>query len=1106
MIRRFYAEKKPLCDREAETLLREIVSVLKISSVRSVRILYRYDIEGDDAFPAAELLSDSTTLLQVHADLSGARVFAAQPLDGEGAAALSRFRDLVGSGNAEGVRFAKLFALYGEISEEELSAVKNYVFLGRNMREASLSLLTPPEKEDPVSAFGTDPLGGFRDLDVGGLEKLKKELTLDMGATELVCVQEYFKSEYRDPTETELRFFDAFYRYDFFARSSPIAGRREGLLGRAEASCTLAQRTHGDERPLSLQTLADLPGRLAEGRAAKRTDGGEEGKYHFLSQTQPLFSSPFGAVKVFAAGETGEDISLKKARELLAEREGKRLFEAGIAMGEVAVFCGGKHDRNFDLYLSNEVEESAAAAVPGDKIVLFGEDDLGATLGRLLREERDAGVIKGASRLWKGVAVTASELADGVDLDVDAVLTFYKKDAAISLFAAQTGAAVLTSSREAEALLGRALKAGIPAAVVATVTEIPRIALRISGKIAASISHAFLQSGGAGRSLVIHAEEPTLPERTLPTDFAAGMRALAGEKRFRLQRSLSAKYDFSVGGHALLSPFGGKTSATPLQASVFRTGGGEALYLAQSGGFREGIPFHAAYFAAVESVTKLIAAGADLEDIRLYTRAYLSRDNALPEAMYAAALGACKAAIDLGIFSESHMQPLFEEGEGSAFLSVAAAEGAEKDVSSPEFKGASHRVVLLAPACDGDGLPVPHSLIKNCKIVTALMRADKVLAAYALGSGGVAEGVLKCCLGNEIGFRFSDMVSMESVFSPKYGAFILELNDETEVGEEIGRTTLAETVARGLDLVPLVVLKELSDDGTSSAEADRKVVEGETENVTNFKKNHYSSTVCIQKPHVLLPVFRGMNGAEDTARAFEKAGAEVERFPLTAHGIEETKRARSLLGARIRESNILYFADGIEGDHVCGLSKFIAKFMQDEEVFSAISELLSGREGLVGGEGVGMGVLLRLGLLPGGAPATPEEDAPKFVSGESFCRIASVRVSSADSPWLAGVNAGDVFRIPVCGAGRLVCPSNVAKKLSENGQVMTQFVDREGNAAQIFEGRAANPLAIEGLLSPDGKVFGRLGRSSVSFGGLYRNAQGAFNMKLFDSAVRYFRR
>ncbi len=1105
MIRRFYAEKKQLCDREAESLHRDILSVLKIASVKSVRILYRYDIESEEVFQAAELFSDSTATFKVHADLAGARVFAAEPLFTDEGAALLRFKQSYFGGSGEKVRFAKLYALYGEISEEELSAIKRFVLSGQNMREASLSLLAPQTKEVPMSALGSEPLAGFRDLDMGGLEALKEQFAFDMGAPELVCVQEYFKSEYRDPTETELRFFDEFYRHTPFALSSPIEGAKEGLLGRAEEACALAREELGEEGPMTLLSLSDLPERLAEGRAEKGEEGEKKSDGFALSYTDPLFSTPFGAMKMLAAGETGDDPAKNKARELSAEREGKRLFEAGIAMGGVTVLGGGKHDRSFDLYLAREQEEGAAAAVPGDKILLVDEDEFGETLRRLLREERSAGTLKEASRLWKGVAVTASDLADGVDLDVDAVLTFYQKDAAASLFAQQRGAAVLTSSREAEGLLARAEEAGLRAAVVATVTEIPRLVMRISGKIAASVSHAFLKSGGAERSISIPSGEPSLPERVLPTDFAAGMRALAGEKRFRLQRTLSSKYDFAVGGHALLAPFGGKMSATPPQAAAFRTGEGEALYLARSGEFHAGSPFHAAYFAAVESVTKLIAAGADFEDIRLHARACLPRDNGLFKGMYAAELGACKAAIDLGIPAKGCVQALFSEGEEGAFLSVAAAEGAERDVSSPEFKGASHRVVLLAPVCDEDGLPIPHSLIKNCKIVTALMRVDKVLAAYALGSGGIAEGVLNCCLGNEIGFRFSDMVRTESVFTPKYGAFILELNDETEVGEEIGRTTLSETVARGLDLVPLVVLKGLADGTSSPSEADRRAAEGETENVTNFKKNNYSVAVPTQRPRVLLPVACGMNGAEDSARAFERTGAEVERFPLTEGGVEEVKAQRSLLAARIRESRILYFADGIEGDHVCGLSKFIAKFMQDEEVFAAISELLGSGEGLVGGEGVGMGVLLRLGLLPNGTPAPPEEDAPKFVSGESAYRIARVRVSSADSPWLAGVNAGDVFRIPVCGAGGLVCPSNVAKKLAESGQIMTQFVDREGNAARGFEGSFANPLAVEGLLSPDGRVFGRLGRSSVSFGGLYRNIGAAFNMKLFESAVKYFR-
>ncbi len=1112
MIRRIYAEKKPPYACEAAELFREISAGGKISSVKNIRILYRYDFDADDPSAVAAALSDNTTAAMERADLSGARIFAAEPAEGEPDEAAEALRCLLlAEGKVVGeVRSAKLYALYGDISEEDLSAIKELVFCGGRMREGSLSRILPAQKEEPVS-WESEVVFGFRDLDMGGLDALLKKLGLDMGGSEIALVQDYFRSEYRDPTEMELTFFDAFFRLRPVVLSSEIEVRGGGAIGEAIGALLSARGELGREGPLTAGALETLPAQLIKSRspAASRTSIDPP---FSLSARRPLWKPSYGAIRLHAVSEAEKTPAQRREQALLDRREAARLAMDKVAVGEVAgigAAQGGKTE--LGAYLTPCLEETPQSPVPGDKIVLVGGRGLRAesALYPLLRREAGRS-IKCGSTLYAGIAVSAAMLAEGVDLDLAAVAMWSGKEALQALFSPRDGAAVVVGAREVEGFVRLLEEEGLFAAIVATVAEVPRFIMREGGKIAANLSAAFLRDGGAKGHITIGERAPAMPAKPCPADFAAGMRAVASGAN-RSPKGVFERYDHALSCRATLAPFGGKYFASPAQASIMRLSEGEAAYLAWDGDriLTEESPFHGAYLAVVESVTKLIAAGAALEDIRLLLHGMFARggEGDFGKKMCEALLGACKAQLDLGVPALGTEHTVLS-GKGSALVcSFAAASGLERDASSPEFKGAGHRVVLLAPSYDENGLPVPHSLIKNCKIVTALKRADKALAVYALGSGGVAEGVLKCCLGNEIGFRFSDMVSMESVFGYQFGAFILELNDETDVGVEIGRTTLSETVARGLDLCPLVVLKDLFE-GRPASDPDRSGERNASaENVTYLKKNAHICPSRCEKPLALVPVFQGQTGAEDAAAAFERAGAKVERFPVEIRRAEDLAQCRAALAQRIRESGIFFLADGIEGDHVCGLSRFIVKFMQDDAIAEALFDLTSGRGGLIGGEGVGFGALLGLGLLPGGKVSLPADDAPAFSSGESAFRIATVRVASADSPWLAGVNAGDSFRIPVCGGGRFFCSAERARTLAERGQIMTQFADREGNAmADMRSDPALNPFAVEGLLSTDGKIFGRMGRSSAAVGGLYRNIPGAFNMKLFESAVKYFRK
>ena len=1110
MISRFYAEKKQGFDREARALFYEIGEVLGIKTVEKVRILYRYTAESARPLPFLKALGDGETAVGMYAGLAGARVFASEPFgggaDGVSEAAEARLR--LYTEEPFTLRAAKVYAIYGSVSEEELAAIKALVLRPEGRREASLALPAALAEERPArQAF--ENVFGFRDLDMGGLESLIKQYDLDMTPSQLVLLQKYFKSEYRDPTMAEIVLFGTLCREGKAMLSATIDEVDFGdeTLKGAYGEYLAAREELGEEGPATLGDIATVARRLLQKRGGQedfeevgqipaivvKTPVGEQTWALTLTEGALRPECSYAVLKLDCAQDPlSLPVAARKDLCAAAEREAEELRGAGIATAEVAAVYheGYEGPLSIGIILAAGPAEGFryAPPVPGDRVILVGgmpHTSTGEKIRRLFNRQDATALVKCSRPVGaEGVVPAAASLADGVDLDLDEV------------FAANTGMgevgtvrfnpcgkiAVVTEAREAENFVRFANEEGLDAAAIATVTEIPRLIVRQGGKVIVNLSHAFMMNCGAEQRLTISSEGVAALADPLPVDFTAGMRAVAGDINLCSRRDLCERFDSAVGGKAVLAPFCGEYASTPPQAAVSRIlPEGVVGYTAWGGdpGLAEKSPYRGAYLAVVESISKLVATGADFKDIHLLLTHTFPREGGEDfwARALAALLGACKAQLDLGVAAMGEGRLLQRGKVPPATYCIASVTGMEREVIAPAFKGAGHKVVLLAPSRDADGLPVSHSLIKNFKIVTALMRAEKVLAAYAVGRGGVAEAIVKCCLGNEIGFRFADMVPMETVFGEMCGAFILELNDETAVGEEIGRTTLSETVARGLDLVPLVSLRALFEGklspvyGEHTEHADVPVA-----NLTSFKKSTYIGDFKGEKPRVLLPVFAGMSGAEEAARAFVAGGAEAEICYVKTGALSETAASLKTLAARIAESDILYLADGKEGDHVCGLGKYIATCLRFDDVKTEIEDLLDVRNGLVGGTGIGFEALLELGLLPYGKFTEPGENSPKIagsIAGHSIFRTLRVRISSAASPWLAGMNAGDVFTVSARIGGGISLDGETAERLAQNGQILAQFADFEGNASMDARANpAGSAFAIDGLLSPDGRIIG----------------------------------
>lgn len=530
-------------------------------------------------------------------------------------------------------------------------------------------------------------------------------------------------------------------------------------------------------------------------------------------------------------------------------------------------------------------------------------------------------------------------------------------------------------------------------------------------------------------------------------------------------------------------------------------------------------PYHGAYLAVVESISKLIASGAKFEDVYLTFQEYFEkpmRDGRRWGKPLAALLGAFKAQMELGAASiggKDSMSGSFEKIDvPPTLVSFAVTMEKTEHILSGEFKGAGHKVVWLRPEYDKNGLPVTASLLKNFDTVTALMREGKVLAAYTPTYGGVAEAVMKMCFGNGIGFAYDSARSMKELFGYSYGSFILELAEAVDVGAPLGETISEEVISyHGGNLALGNLLRAYESVLESVYPCNIPPEDGKIPAFTYEAGVKAAPAVRTAKPRVLIPVFPGTNCEYDSAKAFADAGAQPELVVinnLTAAGIS---RSAEDFARKIGESQIIFIPGGFSGgDEPDGSGKFITAFFRNAGVKEATMELLDRRGGLMAGICNGFQALIKLGLVPYGKIVDAEEAAPTLtynVIGRHQSRLVRTRICSNLSPWLSEVQVGDIVTVPIShGEGRFLASDAVVRGLAENGQIATQYVDENGNPTyDVHFNPNGSVCAIEGITSPDGRVFGKMGHSERVGNGLYKNVEGNFDIGMFRAAVKFFR-
>jgi phosphoribosylformylglycinamidine synthase len=750
-------------------------------------------------------------------------------------------------------------------------------------------------------------------------------------------------------------------------------------------------------------------------------------------------------------------------------------------------------------------------------------------LQRLFRNPRASRLIKRCNDFGAGgVSVAIGELADGLEIDLNAVPKKYEglDGTELAISESQERMAVVVEVEDKDEFMALAKSENLEATVVAKVTEAPRLVMHWNGNKIVDISREFLDSNGAEKHVDVAVPAAGALEGRKAESFKSAMTALAQDLNVCSKRGLSERFDSTIGAGTVLMPFGGKNQLTPIQAMVNKVSvekGHTDTCSVMSYGYNpyisEKSPYHGAYLAVVESAAKLVAAGAEFSDVYLSFQEYFEKLGHDPEKWgkpMAALLGAFRAQMGLeiaaiggkdsmsGSFEDIHVPP--------TLISFAVTTEDVKNIVSPEFKGPGHRVIWLRPETDGSGLPTAASLKSLFNKVTELMRSGRVLSAYTPVYGGAAEAVMKMCLGNGIGFNFNSEIPLEDIFGYSYGSFILEISDDEGEGTTLGYTTSGDAILYGLSVAELPELLSLYE-GKLEDVFPCNIEQGKRE----IPKFEYTGAVPpsprfnTPRPRVLIPVFPGTNCEYDTAKAMADAGAEPEIFVINNLSAAAIKESTQVFAEKVKNSQIIFIPGGFSGgDEPDGSGKFITAFFRNSAVKDSIHELLKNRDGLMAGICNGFQALIKLGLVPYGEILDTDENCPTLTFntiGRHQSRLVRTVVCTSKSPWLMRTKVGEVYTVPIShGEGRFYASDELIKRLGQNGQIATQYVDMSGEpTADIHFNPNNSAWAIEGIVSPDGRVIGKMGHSERIGDGLYKNVPGRYDMGLFSSAVEYFK-
>ena len=1237
-VKRIFVEKRAGNDVQAQGYQRDFQQNLGVAGLEQVRVLLRYDVEGlsnEDFSLAVPAVFSEPPVDQVYLDemplRAGEVAFAVEYLPGQydqRADSAAQCIELLTRSDRPSVRCAKVFILSGEISDEELGAIKRYVINPVDSREAALerpstlkmNLKIPTEV--PV-------VSGFTSMNDEQIAAYCRENGFAMSPSDLIFTRDYFASEGRDPSLTELRVIDTYWsdhcRHTTFLTSltdvdfeeGPVSCRVKEIF---EEYMEARKWVYGErEKPVTLMDMATIYAKQAKKQGLlKDLDESEEinacsirqkvttdqGVHDYLVQfknethNHPTEIEPFGGAATCLGGAIRDPLSGRsyvyqamrvtgsgdpREKETMPYKLPQRKITREAAAGyssygnQIGLATGLVREVYHDGYKAKRMEIGAVVgAVPeknvrrevpeqGDAIILIGgrtgRDGCGGATGsskahdEKSTSECGAEVQKGnplterkLQRLFRnpgftllvkrcndfgagGVSVAIGELADSLDVDLDKVPRKYEglDGTELAISESQERMAVVVAKEDVAKVIECARQENLEATEVAVVTDTGRMRFTWNGKTIVDIKREFLNTNGApqyAKALVQNAEIKGIFDEGVQGGLEEAALKLLSDPNIASQQGLCEMFDSTIGAGTVLMPFGGKNQITPNQAMAAlipvlgeRSQDATLMSYGLDPYLLEKSPFHGAVYSIVSAVAKLAASGGDYRKAWLTLQEYFRRMTGESEIWgepTAALMGAYYAQKNLGIaaiggkdsmsgsFMEIHVPP--------TVCSFAICTSPVDHIVSGEFKQAGDRLYLLDIDVDELSLPVFDDVKKKYAVLAELCAQGKIAAGYAVERGGILAAAIKMAMGNDIGVRFEDGLSIDQLVRKKYGAIVVESSEALpEIFQPIGRLTQeAEISLNGqsisIESCKQAYIKPLEKVFPTRAEAkEMKHWEMYTQRSSAAPK------LKTAKPRVVIPVFPGTNCEYDTAAYFDRAGAQSEIVMIRNLTPSAIAQSTQRLIEQIRNAQIIMIPGGFSGgDEPDGSGKFIATTFRNPGVADAVMDLLQKRDGLILGICNGFQALIKLGLVPYGEIRPMREDSPTLTFntiGRHVSRLVNTRVTSVKSPWLALTQPGDVHTIAVShGEGRFICGEEELQALFENGQVATQYCGLDGQPDMDISINPNGSLcAVEGLLSPDGRVFGKMAHTERYTPGVYQNVPGNKEQHLAEAGVLYFK-
>ena len=1228
MVYRIFVEKKKELANEAKALLNDAKNLLCIQNLKDVRIFNRYDAENitEELFDYAVKTVFSEPQLDIATSeiaTDDAIVFAVEYLPGQfdqRADSAAQCIQIISRGDRPIIRSAKVYALYGELTDSDVAEIKKYVINPVEAREASLERFDTLKVNYEIPT-AVKTLDGFNSYSEEELAQFVENYGLAMDKDDIKFCQDYFKTEHRDPTLTEIRMIDTYWsdhcRHTTFLTVIDDVKFEDELLQKAYEDYISVRKELSRTKPICLMDLATVAVKYLKvnGKLPKldeseeinactvkieiEADGVKEPwLLLFKNETHnhPTEIEPFGGAATCIGGAIRDPLSGRSyvygamrvtgaadptvpVSETIPGKLPQRKLVTTAAAGyssygnQIGLATGIVDEIYHPGYAAKRMEIGAVIAAapqenvrrevpaPGDVVILLGgrtgRDGIGGATGsskahnahsvetcgaevqkgnapeerklqRLFRNKEACLMIKRCNDFGAGgVSVAIGELADGLEIDLNAVPKKYDglDGTELAISESQERMAVVVEKENVDAFLALAEKENLEATPVAVVKADPRLTMNWNGKKIVDISRDFLNSNGADKHIVVTPEKPQDFNKKVSGSFTDNIKAMAEDLNICSKRGLSERFDSTIGAGTVLMPFGGKNQRTPIQAMVQKisveekhTDDCSLMSWGYNPFIMEKSPYHGAYLAVIESVCKLIATGAKFEDVYLTFQEYFEKpgqDGKRWGKPLAALLGAFEAQKELQIGSiggKDSMSGSFEDLDvPPTLVSFAVTTEKTTDIISPEFKKAGNKVVIIKPEYNSDGLPDTASLLSVFENVNALIKSGNAVSCYTPGLGGIAEAVMKMCLGNGFGFKFNNKLSVDDVFGYNYASFLLEVSDAEEL-DVIGEITEATTLTFADEAVQMAEISDLYENKLEGVYSCNITENAATVENFNYKAESYPApSIKCAKPKVLIPAFPGTNCEYDSAKAVRDAGAEPEIIViknLTSSAIQSSVEE---FANKLKTAQMIFIPGGFSGgDEPDGSGKFITAFFRNAAIKDGVTDLLENRDGLMCGICNGFQALIKLGLVPYGKIIDTDENCPTLTFNtiaRHQSKIVRTRIASNKSPWLSLTNVGDVYSVPIShGEGRFLASEELIKKLAANGQIATQYVDLNGNATNDVQFNPNDSMyAIEGITSPDGRVFGKMGHSERVGAGLYKNVPGNYDIKMFEAAVKYFK-